>query len=64
MKNIKNGMKSTGIFAYLNKLDKSLEKKCPALNPSQLLDLNLLQEALEIRSGYMVLDVFKKLQTS
>jgi len=64
IKNIHKGFKTTGLFKYLNNVDSLLSTKCAAKTIEQMSDLNILQEALQVRSAYYANETFKKLNSS
>mmetsp|Transcript_47447 Transcript_47447/g.34731 ORF Transcript_47447/g.34731 Transcript_47447/m.34731 type:complete len:242 (-) Transcript_47447:305-1030(-) len=62
VRNLKKGMKASGFFKYLNKLEKFKSFTCPAKSPECFLDLDLLEGALKIRATFtakeLLFDIF------
>ena len=64
IKSLQKGFKPTGIFAYLNKMHKATGLKCVAKNPKQVLDVDIVEEALFMRTVYQIKTTFEKLMRS
>jgi len=64
IKKIEQGEKATGVFSYLNDLDKLCTLKSTAKSVDSFLELEHLDNALAVRAAFKVKDVINKIESS
>lgn len=64
VKGLLKGKKAQGVFEYMNNIQTLLKAKFSATSFEKLLDLNVLEEALQVRAAYNISETFKKLASS
>jgi len=52
--NIKRGNDASGLFSYLNDAEKLCKSKCSAYNKEQILNHDVLEEALKVRAAFVI----------